>query len=113
MTIHITPERSCSYVSFESNVPVSSYDEVLARVLGAFRPGRFVLTVFATPVPNLFAFGGSMFCLALTTWFHLAGIGGNTERLPIGALVGKRTPPPVGICGSCLKFCTPVCILVI
>ncbi|KPJ12862.1 S-adenosylmethionine decarboxylase proenzyme [Papilio machaon] len=49
MTIHITPERSCSYVSFESNVPVSSYDEVVARVLHAFRPGRFVLTVFATP----------------------------------------------------------------
>lgn len=50
MTIHITPERACSYVSFESNVPVRSYDGVLARVLAAFRPGRFVLTVFATPV---------------------------------------------------------------
>ncbi|KAG6464255.1 S-adenosylmethionine decarboxylase proenzyme [Manduca sexta] len=49
MTIHITPERSCSYVSFESNVPVSSYDEVIARVLEAFRPAKFVLTVFATP----------------------------------------------------------------
>ncbi|KAF9421268.1 hypothetical protein HW555_002740 [Spodoptera exigua] len=49
MTIHITPERSCSYVSFESNVPVSSYDEVIARVLQAFRPAKFVLTVFATP----------------------------------------------------------------
>uniref|UniRef100_A0A1E1W7Y2 S-adenosylmethionine decarboxylase proenzyme n=1 Tax=Pectinophora gossypiella TaxID=13191 RepID=A0A1E1W7Y2_PECGO len=49
MTIHITPERSCSYVSFESNVPVASYDDVIARVLRAFRPGKFVLTVFATP----------------------------------------------------------------
>ncbi|XP_075980783.1 S-adenosylmethionine decarboxylase isoform X2 [Anticarsia gemmatalis] len=49
MTIHITPEPSCSYVSFESNVPVSSYDEVIARVLQAFRPNKFVLTVFATP----------------------------------------------------------------
>ncbi|KOB76091.1 S-adenosylmethionine decarboxylase proenzyme [Operophtera brumata] len=49
MTIHITPERSCSYVSFESNVPVSSYDEVISRVLRAFRPAKFVLTVFATP----------------------------------------------------------------
>ncbi|XP_026741946.1 S-adenosylmethionine decarboxylase proenzyme [Trichoplusia ni] len=49
MTIHITPERSCSYVSFESNVPVSSYNEVIARVLQAFRPAKFVLTVFATP----------------------------------------------------------------
>ncbi|XP_021202175.1 S-adenosylmethionine decarboxylase proenzyme [Bombyx mori] len=49
MTIHITPERACSYVSFESNVPVSSYDEVIARVLAAFRPAKFVLTIFATP----------------------------------------------------------------
>ncbi|CAG9788528.1 unnamed protein product [Diatraea saccharalis] len=49
MTIHITPEPSCSYVSFESNVPVSSYDEVISRVLQAFRPDKFVLTVFATP----------------------------------------------------------------
>lgn len=70
MTIHITPERSCSYVSFESNVPVSSYDEVIARVLQAFRPAKFVLTVFATPVrvayllwiekqPKYIAFWGS------------------------------------------------------
>ncbi|XP_059057724.1 S-adenosylmethionine decarboxylase proenzyme [Achroia grisella] len=49
MTIHITPEPTCSYVSFESNVPLSSYDEVIARVLQAFRPAKFVLTVFATP----------------------------------------------------------------
>ncbi|GBP56477.1 S-adenosylmethionine decarboxylase proenzyme [Eumeta japonica] len=49
MTIHITPERSCSYVSFESNVPGDAYDGVVSRVLAAFRPGRFVLTVFATP----------------------------------------------------------------
>lgn len=50
MTIHITPEPSCSYVSFESNVPVSCYEEVITRVLQAFRPNKFVLTVFATPV---------------------------------------------------------------
>lgn len=49
MTIHITPEPSCSYVSFESNVPASNYDELVSRVLAAFRPGKFVLTVFATP----------------------------------------------------------------
>lgn len=49
MTIHITPERACSYVSFESNVPMDSYDEVISRVLATFRPGKFVLTVFATP----------------------------------------------------------------
>ncbi|CAB3230209.1 unnamed protein product [Arctia plantaginis] len=49
MTIHITPEPACSYVSFESNVPVSCYEEVITRVLQAFRPNKFVLTVFATP----------------------------------------------------------------
>ncbi|KAI5636563.1 adenosylmethionine decarboxylase domain-containing protein [Phthorimaea operculella] len=48
MTIHITPERSCSYVSFESNVPCASYSALIQRVLQAFRPGKFVLTVFAT-----------------------------------------------------------------
>ncbi|CAH0400733.1 unnamed protein product [Chilo suppressalis] len=49
MTIHITPEPACSYVSFESNVPARNYDDVIARVLAAFRPAKFVLTVFATP----------------------------------------------------------------
>ncbi|XP_046406065.1 S-adenosylmethionine decarboxylase proenzyme isoform X1 [Ischnura elegans] len=47
MTIHITPEPEFSYVSFESNVPQSSYKEVIARVLETFQPGKFVLTVFA------------------------------------------------------------------
>lgn len=49
MTIHITPEPSCSYVSFESNVCLPP-DALLARVLAAFRPNKFVVTVFATPV---------------------------------------------------------------
>ncbi|XP_032519221.1 S-adenosylmethionine decarboxylase proenzyme [Danaus plexippus] len=48
MTIHITPEPSCSYVSFESNVCLPP-DALLARVLAAFRPNKFVVTVFATP----------------------------------------------------------------
>ncbi|KAF4526461.1 hypothetical protein B566_EDAN014073 [Ephemera danica] len=47
MTIHITPEPEFSYVSFESNVPQSSYKEVISRVISTFRPGKFVLTVFA------------------------------------------------------------------
>lgn len=50
MTIHITPEPQCSYVSFESNVSAARYDELLARVLAAFRPSKFIVTVFATPV---------------------------------------------------------------
>ncbi|XP_059476410.1 S-adenosylmethionine decarboxylase proenzyme isoform X2 [Neocloeon triangulifer] len=47
MTIHITPEPEFSYVSFESNVPQASYKEVIMRVVKTFRPGKFVLTVFA------------------------------------------------------------------
>jgi S-adenosylmethionine decarboxylase len=47
MTIHITPEPEFSYVSFETNVPQSSYKDIIGRVLDTFRPGRFLLTLFA------------------------------------------------------------------
>lgn len=47
MTIHITPEDEFSYVSFESNIPQSSYLDVIARVLDTFRPGKFIVTAFA------------------------------------------------------------------
>ncbi|KAJ9578565.1 hypothetical protein L9F63_005215 [Diploptera punctata] len=47
MTIHVTPEPDFSYVSFESNVPHTSYKDVISRVLETFQPGKFVLTVFA------------------------------------------------------------------
>ncbi|KAH0999187.1 hypothetical protein HUJ05_009681 [Dendroctonus ponderosae] len=46
MTIHITPEPDFSYVSFETNVPVSSYKEIIGRVLDTFLPGKFTVTVF-------------------------------------------------------------------
>ncbi len=47
MTIHITPEPEFSYVSFESNVPLSSYLGVIQAVLDTFLPGKFILTIFA------------------------------------------------------------------
>ncbi|XP_033230648.1 S-adenosylmethionine decarboxylase proenzyme isoform X2 [Belonocnema kinseyi] len=47
MTIHITPEPEFSYVSFESNIPEAAYDEVVHRVLKTFKPGKFVITIFA------------------------------------------------------------------
>lgn len=50
MTIHITPEAEFSYVSFESNIPQSSYMNVIARVLETFRPGKFIVTSFANKV---------------------------------------------------------------
>lgn len=47
MTIHITPEPDFSYVSFESNIPEASYDDVIDRVLKTFKPGKFVVSIFA------------------------------------------------------------------
>lgn len=45
--IHITPQPECSYVSFETNIKMSSYKELIGRVLEAFKPGRFLMTLFA------------------------------------------------------------------
>ena len=50
MTIHITPEKEFSYVSFESNIQQSSYLDVIARVLETFRPGKFIVTSVANMV---------------------------------------------------------------
>lgn len=50
MTIHITPEHEFSYVSFETNVPSSSYRDIIGKVLDTFLPGKFTITVFANQV---------------------------------------------------------------
>lgn len=46
-TIHVTPEPHCSYVSFETNVPVAAaaIPELLARVVDVFRPATFSVTL--------------------------------------------------------------------
>ena len=54
MTIHITPEPEFSYVSFESNIPLASYLDVIQRVLDTFLPGKFILTIFANRVSFYF-----------------------------------------------------------
>lgn len=46
-TIHITPEPSCSYVSFETNAESSDYPDLIKRVLNIFKPGQFIFTFFA------------------------------------------------------------------
>ena len=46
-TIHITPEKECSYASFETNASLPSYASMVRNVLNVFRPKRFVLTMFA------------------------------------------------------------------
>ena len=49
-TIHITPEPSCSYVSFETNAPEEDFPELIRRVLDLFRPSQFIVTCFANDV---------------------------------------------------------------
>jgi len=56
MTIHITPEKQFSYVSFETNVPSNCYQQLVDRVLTTFRPGRFILTVFSTRTSVAFSY---------------------------------------------------------
>jgi len=46
-TIHITPEAHCSYVSFETNLPLSRYDDLIKQIVATFKPGRFSVSVFA------------------------------------------------------------------
>ena len=48
LTIHITPEPQCSYVSFETNFPHEKYDQVVSSVMRIFKPGKCVATVFAS-----------------------------------------------------------------
>ncbi|KAJ8315685.1 hypothetical protein KUTeg_007835 [Tegillarca granosa] len=47
ITIHVTPEPHCSYVSFETNIPQESYHDLVSKVLDTFRPGKFLMTIFA------------------------------------------------------------------
>lgn len=46
-TVHITPEPECSYASFETNTPLTSYTALIKNVLSVFRPGRVVVTLMA------------------------------------------------------------------
>ncbi|KAL9658453.1 hypothetical protein ABK040_005995 [Willaertia magna] len=49
-TIHITPEDSCSFVSFETNLKssrIEQYSRLIERVIETFKPGRFTVTLFA------------------------------------------------------------------
>ncbi|XP_068140373.1 S-adenosylmethionine decarboxylase proenzyme [Drosophila tropicalis] len=47
MTIHITPEENFSYVSFESNVALNNYRMLINQVVQTFKPGKFIVTIFA------------------------------------------------------------------
>ncbi|EHB04016.1 S-adenosylmethionine decarboxylase proenzyme 1 [Heterocephalus glaber] len=45
-TIQITPEPEFSYVSFETNLSQTSYDDLIRKVVEVFKPGKFVTTLF-------------------------------------------------------------------
>lgn len=40
-TVHVTPQKEGSYVSFESNILETDFSRPLHRVVSRFRPGRF------------------------------------------------------------------------
>lgn len=42
-TIHVTPEESGSYASFETNVAEAGYREKIEQIMAVFKPGRFTL----------------------------------------------------------------------
>ncbi len=45
MTVHVTPEPSGSYASFETNFPEADYTQTITRVTGIFQPNRFTLVM--------------------------------------------------------------------
>lgn len=49
-TVHVTPEPNCSFASFETNVPGGQKgketSDVIDHVVGIFKPGRFIVTLF-------------------------------------------------------------------
>ncbi|XP_054163506.1 S-adenosylmethionine decarboxylase proenzyme-like [Oppia nitens] len=54
VTIHITPEPHCSYVSFETNVPHNSYPDLVNRLLKVFVPGKFLMTICANELSSAY-----------------------------------------------------------
>jgi len=46
-TIHITPQPECSFVSFECNVSLSNYSELVQSVVALFKPTSFTVLLFS------------------------------------------------------------------
>ena len=49
-TVHVTPQTECSWVSFETNLEKESYSTLISKVLSLFRPGKCVVSLFASKV---------------------------------------------------------------
>lgn len=53
-TIHVTPQATCSYASFETNILLPSYTELIQKVVNVFKPGRSTISVFSNePVTSI------------------------------------------------------------
>lgn len=46
-TIHITPQKKCSYVSFETNCTPELYHELIKKVIDIFRPSSFNINILS------------------------------------------------------------------
>lgn len=81
-TIHITPEEHCSYVSFETNIPMQDYQPLLCAVLDIFRPASFTAYLMAPAqcsvlAPDSFRLVGSssvplLSSTTVSTWNFIA-----------------------------------------
>ena len=49
-TIHVTPQASCSYVSFETNIKRKDYSQIINQVVEIFKPNKFIITLFSAKV---------------------------------------------------------------
>ena len=49
-TVHVTPQSGCSWVSFETNIERVSYSALISHVLDLFKPGKCVVSLFASKV---------------------------------------------------------------
>jgi len=53
-TIHVTPQEPCSFASFETNVVLADYNNLVKQVVNVFRPGQLSSTLFSNePIDSL------------------------------------------------------------
>lgn len=45
-TIHVTPQQGCSYASFETNLIMDDYTELIKKVLAIFNPAAFLVAIY-------------------------------------------------------------------
>lgn len=53
-TIHVTPQPHCSYVSYETNIQLENFNQLVTAVLDTFKPGKFIVTLISNEVINLY-----------------------------------------------------------